>query len=197
MRLKKLTHDFSKYNTYKNEQKNVLNDIISKINRISDFFDAIAEFEKFIIEEIKTDYMVLIDIRQRRAEIEEREGKYSYLNNHFLPTMSTLNDKIDLAMRNWNIVEKEFTVNKMKSFIIALKNFVTELNVLDAIEFGDKTSLTATITDIIESFDKFKVYKAIISGDIVTRATTLISMQRDIIEYNKKTEEKRKTLDDI
>jgi hypothetical protein len=58
MRLKKLNYNAEKYNTYESEQRMVLSSIMSRINRIGDFFDVIVKLEKFVLEEVREEYHV-------------------------------------------------------------------------------------------------------------------------------------------
>lgn len=112
MRLKKLSQDFNKYKNYEDKQKLVLDSIISRVNRISDFFDVVVKLEKFIIEEVKDEYSELIDVRNNKVKIETEEDAASYIKNHFLPAVDKLNNKMELSIQSWNHVEREYTTGK-------------------------------------------------------------------------------------
>jgi len=204
MRLKKLSHDSEKYNAYEAEQKIVLSSIISRLNRIGDFFDVVIKLEKFMVEELRTEYTKLINIRQRKQTIEASEGSEAYIKNYFLPAVSELNDKIEISIQNWNRVEKEHTTGKIYGFISAMKNFYKELDNIDKTDLSEEdanlhsSSMTDIIKEIMDSFSKFRMYKAIMCDDLIIRLETLLSMQKDIAEYNEKPNEvKRLTLDDL
>lgn len=205
MRLKKLSHDFEKYNSYESEQKIVLSSIISRLNRMGDFFDVVVKLEKFMIEEVRAEYTKLIEVRQKKQEIEAKEGSANYIKNYFLPAVSNLNNKIEVSIQNWNHVEKEYTTGKIYGFISAMKNFYKELSNMDKANTSldedanlHNLSITNIIKDIMDSFAKFRMYKAIMCDDIIIRLETLLSMQKDITDYNEKPSEvKRLTLDDL
>ncbi len=205
MRLKKLSHDFEKYNSYESEQKIVLSSIISRLNRMGDFFDVVVKLEKFMIEEVRTEYTRLIDVRQKKQEIEAQEGSAAYIKNHFLPAVSDLNNKIEISIQNWNHVEKEYTTGKIYGFISAMKNFYKELDNMDKMYINPNenmnlhgSSITNIMKDIVDNFSRFRMYKAIMCDDIIIRLEALLSMQKDIIDYNEKPNKaKRLTLDDL
>ena len=87
----------------------------------------------------------------------------------------------------------------------AMKNFYKELDNMDKIHTNPNkdvnlhsSSITNIIKDIVDSFSRFRMYKAIMCDDIIIRLETLLSMQKDIIDYNEKPNEvKRLTLDDL
>lgn len=205
MRLKKLSHDFEKYNSYESEQKMVLSSIISRLNRMGDFFDVIVKLEKFMIEEVRVEYTKLVEVRQKKQEIESKNGSVVYINDYFLPTVSALNSKIETSIQNWNRVEKEYTTGKIYGFISAMKNFYKELDNMDKIHTPPEedsnlhsSSITNIMKEVMDSFSKFRMYKAIMCDDLIIRLETLLSMQKDITEYNEKPNEvKRLTLDDL
>jgi hypothetical protein len=198
MRLKKLSHDFEKYKGYENEQKLVLSSIISRLNRIGDFFDVVVKLEKFVIEEVRDEYAALIDIRNKKAEIEEAESAVAYIQNHFLPAVDVLSNKIEKSTQSWNHVEREYTTGKIFGFISAMKNFYKELEVLDKGTGNEELhglSMTSLIKDILDNFGRFKMYKAIMTDDVVVKLETLLSMQEDMVATEKPV--KRLTLDDL
>lgn len=202
MRLKKLSHNFEKYKDYENEQKMVLSSIISRLNRIGDFFDVVVKMEKFMIEELRDEYAKLVEVRQNKAEIEEREGSVDYIQKHFLPAVEALNKKIENSIQSWNHVEREYTTGKVYGFISAMKNFYKELDNMDNNSEDENSlhgsSMTGLIKDILDGFGKFRMYKAIMSDDTVVRLQTLLSMQENILSFSEGNEdEKRLTLDDL
>jgi len=202
MRLKRLNNNFEKYNNYDSEQKIILSSIISRLNRVGDFFDVIVKLEKFMVEEIRNEYSKLIDIRSKKQEIEKKENSENYIKNYFLPAAAILNSKIETSIQNWNHVEKEYTTGKIYGFISAMKNFYKELDDMDKLENNGSglhgLSTTSAIKDIMDNFSRFRMYKVIMSDNIIVRLEILLSMQKDITEYNEKpTETKRLTLDDL
>jgi len=205
MRLKKLSHDFEKYNSYESEQKMVLSSIISRLNRMGDFFDVIVKLEKFMIEEVRLEYTKFVEVRQKKQEIENKDGSAIYINDYFLPTVSALNSKIETSIQNWNRVEKEYTTGKIYGFISAMKNFYKELDNMDKVHTPPEedlnlhsSSMTNIMKEVMDSFSKFRMYKVIMSDDLIVRLEILLSMQKDITEYNEKPNEvKRITLDDL
>ena len=200
MRLKKLNHNFEKYKDYENEQKMVLGSIVSRLNRIGDFFDVIVKLEKFVIEEVREEYSKLVEVRMNKAKIEVDEGNEAYIKNHFLPAVDALNKKMENSVQNWNYVEREFTTGKIYGFISATKNFYKELDKLNGDDEDEDlhgSSISTLIKDILDNFGRFKMYKAIISKDIVIRLEILLSMQKDIASYKKGDKPKKLTLDDL
>jgi hypothetical protein len=200
MRLKKLSHNFEKYKDYEDEQKLVLSSIISRLNRIGDFFDVVVKLEKFVIEEVRDEYTKLIEVRNKKAEIEAAEDSVSYIQNHFLPAVEALNQKMESSIQSWNHVEREYTTGKVFGFISAMKNFYKELEAMDSAlpdEDSDLhgSSMTTLIKDILDNFGKFKMYKAIMSDDVIVKLETLLSMQEDMV--GEKSETKKLTLDDL
>lgn len=193
MRLKKISNDFSKYKDYEAEQKNILNTIISRINRIGDFFDSIVKFEKFMIEEIKNEYRQLVIIRQQKNEIINKIGIEEYLNKHFIPTVNSLSDKIEVSVQSWNNVEKEYTTGKMYGFISAMKNFYIDLDKVDKQEDSElhTSSMSGIIKEILDIFGNFKMYKAIMTDDIVQKIETLLSIQQYILNNGSAKENKK------
>jgi len=204
MRLRKLSQNFEKYKNYENEQKMVLSSIISRLNRIGDFFDVVVKLEKFMIEEVREEYTDLIEIRQKKQEIEDVEGPSDYITKYFVPAVTRLNDKIEALIQDWNRVEKEYTTGKIYGFISAMKNFYKELDEFDNSNTKEESELhgsptTDLVKEILDSFSNFRMYKAVMSDDLVKRLETLLSMQQDIMEFNEKAPEelKRLTLDDL
>lgn len=203
MRLRKLSQNFEKYKDYENEQKLVLSSIISRINRIGDFFDVVVKLEKFVIEEVRDEYAAFIEIRNNKSDIEEAEGTTSYIQNHFLPAVDVLNGKMEESIQSWNHVEREYTTGKVFGFISAMKNFYKELEVMDSTlsdeEDGDLhgSSMSGLIKDILDNFGRFKMYKAIMTEDVIVKVETLLSMQEDMMSYKEGEAPKRLTLDDI
>lgn len=201
MRLKKLSHNFEKYKDYEDEQKMVLSSIISRLNRIGDFFDVVVKLEKFVIEEVREEYARLVEIRNKKNEIEAAEGTAAYIQNHFIIAVEALNTKIESAIQSWNYVEKEYTTGKIFGFISAMKNFYKELEIMDFDNSEEEDNLynsstTTLIKDILDNFGRFKIYKAIMSDNIVTKLETLLSMQDDMLNVND-SKPSRLTLDDI
>jgi len=203
MRLKKLSQNFEQNKDYANEQKLVLSSIISRINRIGDFFDVVVKLEKFMIEEVRDEYNKLIEIRHKKLEIERSEGKAQYIEKHFLPAVEVLSKKIETSIQSWNYVEKEYTTGKVFGFVGALKNFYKELEKMDKV-IGNKDedlhefSMTTVIKDILDNFGRFKMYKAIMTDDTITKVETLLSMQEDITELKEPdSKPKSLTLDDL
>lgn len=204
MRLKKLSTNFNTKKDYDSEQKLVLSSIISRINRIGDFFDVVIKMEKFVIEEVRDEFAALVDIRNRKSEIEKAEGSVDYINKHFLPAVNKLNDKMEASVQSWNHVEREYTTGKIFGFISAMKNFSKELVAMDSALSDDEgeddlhgSSTTVLIKDILDNFDKFKMYKAIMTDDVILKMQTLLSMQKDISDKEPEKKSNRVTLDDL
>jgi hypothetical protein len=198
MRLKKLNYNAEKYNTYESEQRMVLSSIMSRINRIGDFFDVIVKLEKFVLEEVREEYAKLIEVRDKKKEIVSKEGATRYINNYFMPVVNTLNNKIEQSIKSWNHVEREYATGKVYGFISAVKNFYKELDAFDDEDDLNESPMTSLIKEILDNFGRFKMYKAIMSDDIVVRMETLLSMQKDILENNSGgPKEKKITLDDL
>jgi hypothetical protein len=198
MRLKKLNYNAEKYNTYESEQRMVLSSIMSRINRIGDFFDVIVKLEKFVLEEVREEYAKLIEVRDKKKEIVSKEGATRYINNYFMPVVQTLNNKIEQSIKSWNHVEREYATGKVYGFISAVKNFYKELDAFDDEDDLNESPMTSLIKEILDNFGRFKMYKAIMSDDIVVRMETLLSMQKDILENNSAgPKEKKITLDDL
>jgi len=198
LRLKKLTNKFELSKNYENEQKMVLSSIISRLNRVGDFFDVIIKLEKFIIEEVRDEYTELTNVRADKDKIVMNDSLFDYTNKHFLPAVDNLNNKIELSVQSWNYVEREYTTGKIYGFVSAIKNFYKELNMLEGQDDENDlhpSSTTEAIKDLINDFDRFKIYKAIMSENIINRIEILLSMQVDILESN--SESKKLTLDDL
>lgn len=199
MRLKKINYDFEKQKSYEDKQKNILSSVISRINRIGDFFDIVVKLEKFVIEEVRQEYIELIQIRQKKEELMENEGLEKYIKEYFLPVVNKLNTKIEQSVRSWNHVERDYTTGKIYGFVSAMKNFYKELDKLNKEDDVSEFPMSQLMKDVLDSFGNFKMFKAVMSEDSVSRIETLLEIQQDIINIEKtqKKEKRKVTLDDL
>lgn len=200
MRLKKLNYDFEKQKSYEEKQKNVLNSVVSRINRISDFFDVVVKLEKFMIEEVREEYIQLVQVRQKKEDLMKSEGLEKYIKEYFLPAVERLNEKIEYSVQSWNHVERDYTTGKIYGFVSAMKNFYKELDKLNEEDDVNEFPMSELMKDVLDSFGNFKMFKAVMSEDSVSRIETLLEIQQDIVDVEEQKESNTKnkiTLEDL
>lgn len=195
MRLKGLSSDNAKQ-SYNDTQKKSLNTIISRINKIGEFFENVARFEQFVLDDIKDKYWELINVRQKKNQIINNEGNKEYINNYFLPAVNNLNEKIEKTIQNWNLIERHYTTGIIYGFISGIKNLHKQLGIL--IE-NEESEIVESVQDIVNNFAEFRVYKAVMSTDVLKRIETLLSIENDVIllKNNQNLPKKRLTIDDL
>lgn len=190
---------------YSEIQKENLKRISNSLNKIGEFFDVVIEFEKFVAKEIKKELNDYFNIRENKDEIIEENGNDYYINEVFLPVVKKLEEKMALAIENWNTERREYTLDKMQSFIDILKNMNSGIESLKKDDNNNIETFQA-IQDLINTFGNFVVYKSVTTTDRAKRIENLFYLKEELnnaeekvkaVNGNKEKKKSKLTIDDL
>ena len=191
---------------YSDIQKESLQKISDSLNKIGSFFDTIVEFEKFIAKEIKKELNDYFVIRDNKDSIIKEHGNDYYINEIFLPIVEKLENRMSLAIENWNTEKPEYNLNNLKNFINVLKSMYSGIESLK--EKDPNIESFSAVQDLINTFGNFVIYKSITTDDRAKRIENLLYLKEEMenaeenINNNSNGEENKKpkkklTIDDL
>ena len=178
MRLKEFTLN-ERIKTFSDQQKDKMKIISDKIKQICDVFDIIIEFENYCVKNILLELDKLIELRNKRSEIELNKGNNFYIKQ-FKEAADELNEKIINIKNKWNVLNAsdnpEKSIENINKQINILKGVSNKLKKLD-----DNNLISIKILiDIIDEFRNFKVYKAMNSDNLIDTINILIELKEEI-----------------
>lgn len=177
MRFKEISiDDVVSTSNYTTEQGRALKNISKKINLIGEFFDQLAKLENFVIKSFYTDYINLIKIRENRSEIEKIGGSEVYINDYFLPAAKKLNDRINIAISEWNAINQTWSLDIMHSRIEKLKKIRKNIEK----QFQEQ-DFVGNICSLLDSFAHFKIYKVLTLETTLDRIEILLRFKDDLV----------------
>lgn len=188
---------------YSDVQKESLQKISNSLNKIGDFFDVVVEFEKFIVKDIRKELNDYFAIRDNKDSIVNENGSQYYIDEVFLPVVEKLEERMTLAIENWNTERSDYSVDKLRNFIEVLKGMYSGIENLKG---QDNIETFSAIQDLIDTFGNFVVYKSITTEDRAKRIENLFYLREEMenVEENistsngKKEKPKKKlTIDDL
>lgn len=197
MRLKSINIE-ERSSIYSSEQKDRLRVISSEVNKIGEIFDVLVDLESFVIENIEQKLNDFMNVKTNKGSIVAKIGIDKYLSDYFRPASDSLDADLNRVVDLWNekmveINKKEYTLKNIKSVINKFKELYKFIDpIIQTSEF--KIEGFESLKKIIEEFTNFKIYRVLISEDIVEKLQSLIDLKSKI---EGKKEKKKLTIDDL
>jgi len=197
MRLKNINIE-ERSSIYSSEQKDRLKMISSEVNKIGDIFDVLVELETFVIDNIEQKLNDFINIKVNKDSITKNVGLEKYLSDYFKPSSDCLDKELKNVISQWDrmMMERNTHEYKLENIRLIINKFKELYKFIDPIiqttEF--KIEGFESLKKIIEEFTNFKIYKVLISEDIIEKLQLLIDLKSKI---DGKKEMKKLTIDDI
>ena len=197
MRLKSINIE-ERSSIYSSEQKDRLRVISSEVNKIGEIFDVLVDLESFVIENIEQKLNDFMNVKTNKDSIVAKIGIDKYLSDYFRPASDSLDADLNRVIELWNekmieINKKEYTLENIRSVINKFKELYKFIDpIIQTSEF--KIEGFESLKKIIEEFTNFKIYRVLISEDIVEKLQSLIDLKSKI---EGKKEKKKLTIDDL
>lgn len=197
MRLKNINIE-ERSSIYSSEQKDRLRVISSEVNKIGEIFDVLVDLESFVIENIEQKLNDFMNVKTNKDSIVAKIGIDKYLSDYFRPASDSLDADLNRVIELWNekmieINKKEYTLENIRSVINKFKELYKFIDpIIQTSEF--KIEGFESLKKIIEEFTNFKIYRVLISEDIVEKLQSLIDLKSKI---EGKKEKKKLTIDDL
>jgi len=156
----------------------LLKEMTGDLNKMGTLFDKFIELETFIFSNIIEEFEELIEIRSRRSEIEKNEGLDSYLNNHFLIAAKALENKINIMIEEWDLMNSNFDSDKINKVGNMLKSFRSFLD-----EILKETCLNTVeiIKQIVDDFGRFKTIGCMTGNNIAIKIEVLLRAKENVL----------------
>lgn len=197
MRLKNINIE-ERSSIYSSEQKDRLRVISSEVNKIGEIFDVLVDLESFVIENIEQKLNDFMNVKTNKDSIVAKIGIDKYLSDYFRPASDSLDADLNRVIELWNkkmieINKKEYTLENIRSVINKFKELYKFIDpIIQTSEF--KIEGFESLKKIIEEFTNFKIYRVLISENIVEKLQSLIDLKSKI---EGKKEKKKLTIDDL
>lgn len=195
MRLKSLNIS-SRSETYDSLQEDVLKEMSKNINKVGEIFDVYSSLENFIIENIDTELIELIKIRDRRKEIEKEEGHNQYLNK-FTKEAKKINNMLSGIIEEWDAINHDaYTIDKIKESINSFKKLSKLFIEIEKIISNFST--IKLFRELIDEFGGFIIIKVVVTDDITNRINNLLKARDRLINMDEKEiKDQQVSIDDL
>jgi len=179
MRLKTLNIN-DRSEAFSLKTSNIIKCITRDINKIGLMFDKFIELETFIMTNVLEELEELVDVRNKRKNIEKEESTNVYINDFFKPAAMKLSKKIDIIIEEWDLMNTEFTsikINRICEYLQVFKKFISNL-----IKHEIPFTTIDIIKDIINDFGRFQSIRCMTSKNIVVRIEMLLISKENILK---------------
>jgi len=157
----------------------LVKEMTGDLNKIGTLFDKFVELETFIFSNVIEEFEELVEIRSSRKDIEDEDGKQSYLNDYFIPAAKTLESKIDTMVEEWDLMNNDFDSGKISKIGETLKSFKA---FLDNILKNNHLNTVEIMKQIINDFGRFKSIGCMASSNIVLKIEVLLQSKENILK---------------